>query len=262
MTLRLLSILIICSLTVSCIREDRSECPCRLVIGFGDERVEPEVILSLYDGNTELESEKLTISDWPLGYETTVPYCIVTACGIQGLDNNIVDSRNVLITKGKDSDRIFLYHNTIDCRGESASDIAAFHKNWCTLVISAENYEADGKEYQLIISGDVCGFNMNSGMPVEGPFECEAEKTDSVPWTSTVDIPRQNSSDKLSLSIVNKSDGVSVKEYDLSLSLAENGFNWSKKDLDDIHIYLDYADLSISVSVTDWETGMETHIKI
>lgn len=59
-----------------------------------------------------------------------------------------------------------------------------------------------------------------------------------------------------------KTDHIPEKEYDLSGILTGKRFDWSAANLDDISIALDYSGNIISVSIIDWQTGMESEIVI
>mgnify|MGYP004470895611 CR=1 FL=1 len=66
----------------------------------------------------------------------------------------------------------------------------------------------------------------------------------------------------LTLTLIKKTDHIPEKEYDLSGILTGKRFDWSAANLDDISITLDYSGNIISVTIIDWQTGMESEIVI
>lgn len=261
MTLRPFHIILLCATVCCCsVKEDRSGCPCRLTIGL-DEASDGEVILSAHNGSF-FSSTTVSARDWPFGFRMDVPVGLVTVTGIQGLKDNRMNDRNVIIDTGTDADRIFLYCNIIECYGEQAYDRARFHKNWTNLQILVGGYEDDW-EFSHTVTGNVCGFSISDMTPLEGEFRCTAVKGDQDSPAYSLDLPRQTMpAEGLKLHIIRRSDNAAAMIYDLSEILDGYGFDWNKKNLDDIRISIDYSDFSIGVTILDWEDGDETQITI
>lgn len=261
MTLRPINILLSCAvLWWGCsVKEDRGECPCRLTVYLGNAS-EGDIILSVSNGDY---ANSLTVqaADYPSGYQEDVPKGKVTLTGIQGLADNRMDSRNVIIDKGGDADKVFVYCNTIDCLGEYAYDKANFHKNWTNLQISAEGYDDSGFTYK--VTGEVCGFSAADMKPLQGDFSCTATVEDGHTKSRSLNLPRQATPSKgLTLHIIDNADGSVAASHDLSSLLGKCGYDWNKKDLDDVRISIDYTDFSITMFIVGWEKGSESKIKI
>lgn len=118
------------------------------------------------------------------------------------------------------------------------------------------------------MEGNVNGFDLFSLTPSEGPFRSSAypagRRADNLgKATFQMNLPRQFREGKgLKLKLTKKTDHIPEKEYDLSGILTGKRFDWSAANLDDISIALDYSGNIISVSVIDWQTGMESEIVI
>ncbi len=261
MTLRSIGIILLCTaLWWGCsVKEDRGECPCRLTVDLAN-AAEGDIFLQISSGS---HTESLTVqaADYPRGYRQDVPKGKVTLTGIQGLADNRMDSRNVIIEKGGDADKVFIYHNTLVCSGEFAYEKAHFHKNWTNLQISADGYDDSGFTY--MVTGEVCGFSTADLKPLHGDFSCFAAEEDGYAANRSVNLPRQKTPSKgLTLSIIDRASGAVEASYDVSALLESCDYDWGKQDLDDVRINIDYTDFSVTMFIVGWEKGSESKIII
>ena len=66
-------------------------------------------------------------------------------------------------------------------------------------------------------------------------------------------VPRMRPEDRFAIRVSN-SDG-DDDEVDIQAILQDIGYSWSKRDLDDMVIALDYARGTVDITVLPWEDG-------
>ncbi|MGM9742793.1 MAG: hypothetical protein ACI3ZC_07015 [Candidatus Cryptobacteroides sp.] len=264
MTLRSLTYPIIAFLAAACsMKEDRTECPCHLTVDLEEASDETGVRLICFADSMMLNDAWISPESLRYPHMEDVPRKEICIAGLQGLDGNSVDGCNVIIPKGKQADRIYLYMDRLDCSGENAWAHAEFHKNWATLEICSGSYGPVSKTLEFIITGEVCGYSLIDGKPVYGEFSCSAELADPSFMTYTVNLPRQDSENSgLYLTILNTAEDRTVLTCGLSDIFEGNGYDWEKPDLDDILLNFDKTGLDISVTVKDWKEGEDISVSI
>lgn len=250
-------------LFLSCsVKEQRGDCPCRLTVDLSDASEEyADVLISVFGANGEHCCETIAIPAsrkklFNVSRSHTNVHCL------QGLANGRTDGRNVFIPEGCESDRLTAGSEEVDCTGETACCKAAFHKNWTGLSVSYAN--PDGSEYPFTaeVYGNVNGLALDSMTPLEGAFRCSARHLAEKNMFE-VNLPRQKpDGDGLVMRLIRKSDRSVEKEYDLSDIMASAGYDWTAADLDDLKIGIDHAGGLSSITVIDWETGMESSVTI
>ena len=68
-------------------------------------------------------------------------------------------------------------------------------------------------------------------------------------------VPRLSDRMRFSLTVSESSPGGDEDDVDLQALLAALGYSWSKEDLDDIWIGLDFVKGTVSVKIAPWEDG-------
>ncbi|MDD6254173.1 MAG: hypothetical protein ACI3ZO_04885 [Candidatus Cryptobacteroides sp.] len=277
MTLRLITAIAVLVFSAeSCsLKEDRKACPCMLTVYFGNASdSDGEAILTvspaqsgrdvlLSGGQGFLIQESIFPSDYQYGYSEEVPRTHITVSAIQGLKNSTLSGNNVIIADGSDSDRLFIYSETIDCQCENASATARLHKGWASLEISTGNYGELSGRLEITVSGNINGIDVLSGKPAEGKFECRARLFDEDFGTYELNLPRQISGKRdLFIKMTDISEGKELLHCCLSDILENAGYDWDKENLDDIRLDFDQIDCSFTVRICDWESGTDGPVVI
>ena len=99
--------------------------------------------------------------------------------------------------------------------------------------------------------------DLRNGSPVRGDFQCIARLADSGFAVYAVNLPRQISSEDEILIAVSR-NGKELFSCDISEAISKTGFDWSKPDLDDIRLRLDYISALFDVEIAEWETSPES----
>ena len=244
--------------SASCsLKEDRDGCPCHLIIDLDNAVGNGNADIFIFQDGEEVLADNVVPADYPEGYRCEVRRRPASATVIQGLEESVLNGGRLVIRDGNDADRLFLYNETLQCGSETVMAAADLHKNWTTLEISlaAEAGEdSPAGNVRIDISGGICGMDLRNGAPVRGDFQCIARLADSGFAVYAVNLPRQISSEDEILIAVSR-NGKELFTCDISEAISRTGFDWSKPDLDDIRLRLDYISALFDVEIAEWETS-------
>lgn len=238
------------ALTISCsVKENREPCPCYLEILFPERDV---VTRSVDVGGWNSKfvfSENIDLSKYPEGYLCAVERqsLVVSAC--TGRDAAGQDGRKVVIPFGSQSDSLYAFYREVDCTGEDASCEVRFYKQFATVNVDIRKSVAEMAKYSVKVSGNTCGFDLLSFVPVIGPFECTA-----VPVKNDIAfrfrVPRQTDN---SMSVQLYKDGSDAGEFALGRLIERMGYNWLDDDLKDVYVTIDHVSATLFIRVEGWE---------
>lgn len=231
---------------VGCIKEDRSECPCRLVLDFNEVDTlsvsSVDVLLESDEGFTMSQVvEKKNFSDYMVPVPKTRMFLSVWA----GADRYLEHDKSVMIPYGEECPRLFLHKSEVEAEGEMVTERIRLRKNHCVLTVQVE----DGRDYpfDLMVRGKVDGYGGDM-MPTVGDFACKA--VPDTLGTCVVVIPRQLDSSL----ILEVDDGTGhVKNFSIGESIVADGYDWKAEDLDDVTVTLDYALTEVALEIVEWE---------
>ena len=231
---------------VGCIKEDRSECPCRLVLDFSEVDTlsvsSVDVLLESDEGFTMSEVvEKKHFSDYMVPVPNTRMFLSVWA----GAEHYLEHDKSVMIPYGEECPRLFLHKSEVEAEGEMVTERIRLRKNHCVLTVQVE----DGRDYpfDLMVRGKVDGYGEDM-MPTVGDFACKA--VPDTLGTCVVVIPRQLDSSL----ILEVDDGTGhVKNFSIGESIVADGYDWKAEDLDDVTVTLDYALTEVALEIVEWE---------
>ena len=247
--------------SASCsLKEDRDGCPCHLIIDLDNAVGNGNADIFIFQDGEEVLADNVVPADYPEGYRCEVRRRPASVTVIQGLEESVLNGGRLVIRDGNDADRLFLYNETLQCGSETVRAAADLHKNWTTLEISlaAEAGEdSPAGNVRIDISGGICGMDLRNGAPVRGDFQCIARLADSGFAVYAVNLPRQISSEDEILISVSR-NGKELFSCDISEAISKTGFDWSKPDLDDIRLGLNYISASVNVEIAEWETSPES----
>ena len=236
-----------------CIKEDRQECPCSLVLDFSE--VDTVAISSV-------DMTVLTDSDFAYtevvgkesfgNYSITVPRTQLHLLLWAGADHCLNADKSVTIPLGEECPCLYMHQSVITASGEQTREKVMLRKNHCIITIQfADGY---GEMLNLTVTGKVNGYGRD-GAPSAGEFACRVVPDSSGRCVTTV--PRQLDS-SLCLEI---DDGTeSLKVFPIGQYIAESGYDWKAPDLDDISMTLDYSLTDVRLEICDWDNDQRYDI--
>ena len=244
---------------VSCtVKEDRTPCPCWLEVSFVDRsEIFAPVNLLGWDG-VSLFDESIRAEMHPDGYVKAVDKGVFHLVSVLGAKNQKVRDRFILIEYGNQADSVYWHCCEVDATGEFAYADVDFTKQFATVYLDIRKDPGDMNDYMFRVEGGVCGFDLLTGIPVEGAFCCEPFPVAGSAVT-TFRVPRQLD-DSLMLS-VSYDDGLGLSSgssFEMGKYIASLGYDWSAAELKDIYITVDVIGGRINVGVSGWENNEES----
>ena len=233
------------------IKEDRSPCPCWLVMDItGCASHTTEISLSAWS-TENLFSDKVSVADYPDVYERTVTKGMVATSAYCGLGESKAQGSRIIIPEGYQADMLKVHTNLVDCTGEFAKDSVQLNRQYATVYMSMKDESAKDVLHTMEVRGEVCGIDYVTLEPVEGPFRYRTEANDEGIWSFR--LPRQKES--CGLSLVTFEEGTPKDDLPLDEWILKSGYSWLDKDLKDIYINVDYAIGKVSVVIQGWVEG-------
>lgn len=252
-----LSLFLCILLSAGCVKENREDCPCRLIVDLSDvdtSRISSvDVILSgsdgfVYQGHRSAES-------YPEDKVIFIPGTDVFMNVCYG-DRGMMTSEGLRIPEGKDCPPVYMCSALIEASGrEFVRKSVNMCKNHCVMTIFVED-TGDDSLSDMVVKGNVCGYDC-VGNPLAGSFSCNPEVLDESSYMLV--LPRQTDA-SLVLEVRDGSDV--LKTFALGEYIKACGYDWVERDLKDMTVCIDYARTLISISVRGWDEVYEFDIVI
>lgn len=235
------------------VKEDRTDCPCNLVIGIRGGA--PPYYLSLSQGTERVED---TLHTGSAAFERRVvrrPLRFQIYCADSSL---YVPGKGLVIPPGRDCPPVWSAVRSLVAEGERQAEIVTLHKNHCrlSLAFKVEGQPAANFPFQLRIRGSIAGYDRDD-KPVAGAF-------DYVPCPDGkgifhIGLPRQTDA-SLALEIQDE-DGV-LRAFPLGDYIVQGGYDWAAPDLPDLPMEIDYARTQVTFRLECWEKTVERNVVI
>ena len=250
-----LSLLLLAPAVFSCsVFENRSGCPCRLSLDVTDPANTVCDTLSVHlDNKYYNEVFHLPVSAGI--YEKKIP-CRgdLHIAAYSSKVEKYLHGDCLVIPEGEQCPEA--YFCVVDCLidGEEHTGHLRVDRNFCGVTLSfVTEYPAD---YNISVKGNVCGYDRNGGM-MEGSFTYVPDFSRSS--SAYFRLPRQKDS---SLSLAISSPAGSVRYFSLGNYIEQSGYDWTKQDLEDISISIDYASTLLTLTINDWTKEIEIDVVI
>ena len=250
---RLLLLLLSLAALLSCsVKEDRSACPCLLVVSLDripgilrEEALQLEVLSG--DGRICWQ-DPLRADQGPLRVQVPRGHVRIGAAW----DALGTRAKAVLTPSGSEADSLFAYSAVVPCQAETVTDTVWLHKQWCTLHIQLLSPDA-WVLYRMEIQGRWNGLALDDLSPIPGELTVEPRLLR--PGLYEGRIPRQGD-DGLRLKIFDPDRGPeAVCDYPLGELMRRSGYDWTEPDLRDLTVTLDPTQAEITVEIAPWDTG-------
>jgi len=239
--------------------EERSSCPCCMFLDMSDPaNYGSDSLLVSLSGPGFSRSLRIGRDGYAAGEEVMVPRAQTIAVNV--VDKSLekfCSEHGVLIPKGQQCPEAYMVCGECDSSPEQVSYPVRLCKNYCGVSLSFESKDSD--LYDMTVEGNVCGYD-TAGVPLEGTFDYAPDFDEQS--RCYFRLPRQkDGSLRLAITSHKKQYGPmaasSQQEDDtqyLSLGayIIQSGYDWTKQDLDDILIRIDFASATIAISLDGW----------
>ena len=263
-TSTVLAVLSAVILSASCsVKEDRTPCPSYLTVYYHEavpvmeeNGIHTGVITTVTNSAAFRFRSDVDPAEYPAGLEVPVlPKSIATVSAIAGVMTSEVGEDVLTYRRGAEPDRIWAVSDPVDCTGELAEYVVVLHKQYAVMRVifkGADEYA----NLRMEVHGNFNAFETSTLIPVKGAFYTDLRHVHGETWE--VIVPRQGD-DALSLRLYDGDEYL----YDVPVgkNLATAGYNWSKRDLDDFEVFLDWAVPEVGIKIAPWrDGGEESHI--
>ena len=242
-----LLMLALVSVAACSVKEDRSDCPARLILDFKDVDTADFKSLNLlvtHAGETVF-SDIVSADDFAEDYVRDVPHGSLRVNVWAGDGDRVVHEHGVVIPYGCECPPIYMHSFIADTEGELWRETVRLRKNHCRLTVMMDGVEKI--PYSLTFKGNVDGYRLD-GQPSSGDFSCVAYPSGTS--ESQALLPRQTDSSLL----MEVDDGTSVtKTFAIGEYISSSGYDWTAADLEDMTIVLDYYITFIKITIREWD---------
>ena len=226
-------------LTGCSVKEDRSACPCLLVLEFSSLPVTPVMVSVEGEGCSLLHRVH---SDTLLALSVPKTELSVSVTG--GALPDAVEG--VRIPLGEEAPPLYLYHASVSSDAEQVLLPVYLRKQFCQLTLAFSGPPGYGPPFQVEVEGFADGW-ARDGSPSEGPFSYRLLPGED--GRATLRLPRQRD-DSLLMHIL-FSDQV-VRTFALGAYIADAGYDWTAPDLKDLTLNVDVSVTSVTLSTDLW----------
>ena len=229
------------------IKENRTVCPCRLILDISSVSMEEmaPVTLSVLSETGYVYHETFSDSDSPRDRVIDVPRTELSVMAWSGYKDLMTDD-GLVIPEGQDCPPVYIHSSKVSASGELVRDTVCLRKNHCMLNISFKDTDMP---YGLILKGNVSGYD-REGQPTAGEFHVPLTVQTTSVSSIEVCLPRQIGNDLY----MDVSDGEGkYRTFHLSEYMAAAGYDWTEPDLKDLDLLLDYTLTSITMMIQGWD---------
>jgi len=234
------------SVSVGCsVLEDRLLCPCALTLSF--EKVNyadfEDVDVAVTSVDNFLFNKTINLYDYADGLVINVPKAEVKVNVVSCRDEaeKYLNSGAMKIPYGSQCPQVYMYGNTLDTRCETLADTVCLHRNFCRISIEIVSTDFTDGSTMIGLEGTVDGYSADGSIS-EGPFLAETIISRQCSFL----VPRQKD-DSLMMKI--RQGSVLLRIFPIGEYIVQSGYEWSMEDLEDVSIILNYAAMTLNVSV-------------
>ena len=238
------------------VKENRTACPCRLLLDFsGNDTVyvrSAELMVNASEGFHLADT--LNCGDFNQEYMVSVPQGGLNVLAWYGGEGCVDGNEGLKIPYGEDCPEVYMDFFNMEAEGESVHKEVRMRKNHCIATIYVRTEEAF--PYRLVVKGEVDGYDPD-GTPSFGHFMCELELSESM--NGRVTLPRQRD-ESLCLEVCAE-DSV-LKVFTLGRYISATGYDWTAEHLEDLTLTLDYTHNVIGITIGEWDKEHHFDISI
>lgn len=255
---------------VSCsVKEVRDECPVWVTV-LTDRFVQKcldEGMMSFHGVELVNREDVNFLSIIGKGFVQPVPRDFARAAVLSGIENERFSDTNMFVPYGRQAGLVWWYGETFSVNADEYVIDAVPHKEYCLVQFMFDTSPRAPEDYKwrFRMKADCSGMNIYTAEPLEGDYCCTVGPNAVGEWYGV--LPRQKSNNMI-LEIFEPYDGSETEgrtEYtiDLGARFAEQHYDWSKEDLDDIRVKVGFAAATIQIEVVDYvgdDTYKDVHI--
>lgn len=227
------------------VKEDRTDCPCRLFLDMTGVDMTVMSPLSLYVASGGKTVSEAVLTDPIETHVVNVPRSELTVTAWSG-GGEMVSRSGLVIPMGSDCPRVYVHSSTVAAGGDYVRDTVVMRKNHCVLTMLFGETE---RPYALVVRGEVSGYDA-SGKPLPGRFQVPVPADSTMAVPAQVCLPRQNGGG-LYLDLTDYAGNRRTFPLDKYIEMV--GYDWTEPDLKDLKLTLNYTLTAVTLSVQGWD---------
>ena len=171
-----------------------------------------------------------------------------------GLERTVIRGDSLVTPFGLEADPLWMYGEEFVCESDEKFVTAVPYKQYCTLTIVVSGL-GPGEEYEgtFRVRAADNAIDIYSRRPLRGEYLAVVRRSGT--GVFSVRIPRQSGNDMI-LEFVRETagkDGTVDRVIDLGAEFSRAGYDWKRKNLQDVSAVVDHASAEITLSVTGWD---------
>ena len=232
------------------IREDRSDCPCLLVLDFSAVDAGglmgngyEELLWSVGSGGFRVEG-RLSLDDLPPELVVEIPREEALLSVLAGEDGFRGPDGSVVIPEGESCPPLLAFSAPVNASLPEVTVPVVMHRRHACLDIRFRDYLQEGFSFALL--GTVCGYAPDL-RPLPGPFRVSLLPDGE--GRCRVAVPAQTDG---SLSLCVYRYGELERVFRLGEYILDSGYDWEAEELEDISLEIDFFGTSARINVNQW----------
>ena len=235
------------------IKEDRTGCPCWLIVDLSkvlDAGITPPSLwnhgltVALFSSSHVIDSLSLGYEEAHAEYGFHVAKGDVGVVGILGRDRAEISGPAIRIPEGCQADPLYLSSQWVPCYGEEARAVLEVLKQFSRVEI----WGLDTFSCRMEVTAGCSGLDLLTAEALEGPFRyqltCDEE------GACRFRMPRQREDDLKIL--LYDADGQLDNSIPLGRYMTDIGYDWDAPSLADVSIRVDFVTATVNITVGDW----------
>ncbi len=250
-SLKLLLVLGSAALLASCsVKEDRMECPCHVSVKVD---ATSDCLVSFFtpDG-TLLQRKMISAEELRSGENyTKIRKGDIYVSVLQNAGDMILDGRVIRCQPGMDASPVYACCIPGAAVGEDLLVEGILQKQHSVVTLVFRNSDDPVYPYDIKVSSSYNGLDLLTLEATKGEFVCQPVIDSDLKAVFT--MLRQVDTEPIYLYLLDKKTGAVVTTLDLNLYISRTGHTWGAEWLSDLNITIDYARMSLTIEVADWE---------
>ena len=233
------------SLAGCSVKEDRKLCPAILTVDLPPaDSVVREVFIRSLRPDYSAGEMKVQLSE----EESQCRLEAARSTFLVAVSNLPLEDGRWIIEEGSPCPEAYICRRKVSIRGEQARIKASLRKEFCRMKIG---FTAPSEGISAKVRGRFCGSTLDGAL-IEGMF------LSALPEDGCLCVPRQGDSSLL-LDIESPGEGI-VRSFAIGEYLRKAGYDWSKENLDDVSITLDYVRCEVVLSADCWSSTIPLEV--
>lgn len=241
------------------VKEDRVNCPVYVTVltdRFVDRGFEDGVV-SFQDEGKVFGEHLNFLAGQTEEHVVSVSRDYARVSVFSGVENARISESTLYIPYGQPGDLLWAYWETFEAKDDEYVVDADPYKQYCLVkfLFDDSSHAPLGYKWRFRIKANCSGMNIFTGEPLEGQYCCPVTPNAVGEWYGV--IPRQNSNTmvmEVYLPIAgNEAEGCAEYVIDLGARFESVGYDWSKKDLEDMTVKVGFSSAGFDISVEEWK---------